>query len=509
MHKLRTFVCTVVFVGLGFTSPGSGLAQGRTPRIFESASSNGSASAHPRALRSRHVRAAAAAIAESDAIVLNLFDDTEVTARRTKLHQPRPNAFVWQGRLEGAEGGDVTLAVTDSVVAGTAFLHGRTFEISFAGGNVHEIREIDPAAYPTDDPQFELMPDTVGVTEGATSVASSDTSSQIDVMVLWTPNARAAAGGASAIQSLVNLAVANANTAYVNSQINTQLRIVYSGELAFVETPSSITGDLTKLTSTSDGNIDQVHTLRNQYGADIVTLMGAGYSSAGYCGIGYLMGSPSTSFASYAFNVVDRACAAGNLSYAHEVGHNQGLHHDPPNASGTPSYPYAYGYQDPGGAFRTVMSYGGAPRVTHFSNPLINYASRPTGASTQNNASALNGTAGTVANFRSSSTGGGGTTPAPTPTCTFSVTPTSLSFEAAGGAAQVSVSAPSGCGWSAQDSSAWVSLSTASGSGPGRSTVTVAVNTGKPRSTNITVAGVTVTISQRAPQKGGGKGRNK
>jgi hypothetical protein len=78
--------------------------------------------------------------------------------------------------------------------------------------------------------------------------------------------------------------------------------------------------------------------------------------------------------------------AAGNLSYAHEVGHNEGLHHDPANATGTPAYPYAYGYQDPGGAFRTVLSYGGAQRVPFFSSPNVSYNGLPTGTSNQNNA---------------------------------------------------------------------------------------------------------------------------
>ena len=129
------------------------------------------------------------------------------------------------------------------------------------------------------------------------------------------------------------------------------------------------------------------------------------------------MGSPSTSFASSAFNVVDQACAAGNLSLAHEFGHNQGLHHDPPSAVGygTPSYPYVYGYQDPGGAFRTVLSYGGAVRIPFLSNPSVSYGGRVTGTSTQDNARALRGTAATVSAFR-------GTTapapPPPAPTCT-------------------------------------------------------------------------------------------
>ena len=118
---------------------------------------------------------------------------------------------------------------------------------------------------------------------------------------------------------------------------------------SYVETPSSISTDLTAIRSTGDGKLDEVHTLRSQHGADIVTLIGSGYASSGYCGIGGLMTSVSTSFASSAFNVVDRTCAVGNLSYAHELGHNQGLHHDPANAGSTPSYPYAYGYRDPSG----------------------------------------------------------------------------------------------------------------------------------------------------------------
>lgn len=505
MRNPRVFVCTILFAAAaGVLSVPLAFAQGQGPRVFERASASVPARVPLRALRSRHVRAATDAIAQSDVLVLNLFDDLEVSARRTRMDRPRGNSFVWQGRVEGGYEGTATFAVTDGVVAGTVFLPTRTIEIHYGGNGVHEIREIDPHAYPTEDPGFELVPDLAATGQGGQTITSADGGTQIDVMVVWTPGARNAAGGVSAIQSLVDLAVANANATYANSLVGAQLRLVYSGEVVFTETPSNIMGDLSALTSTNDGKLDGVHTLRNQYGADIVTLLGAGYTSGGYCGIGYLMGSPSTSFASYAFNVVDRSCAAGNLSYAHEVGHNQGLHHDPANASGSPAYSYAYGYQDPGGAFRTVMSYGGAPRVTQLSNPSVLFSGRPTGTSTQNNASALNSTKATVAAFRSSSTGGGEEPPAPTPTCTFSVSPGSLSFSTSGGVAQVQVSAPSGCGWSAQDSSTWVSLSTSGGSGSGLVAVTVAQNTGKPRSASIAVAGTTVSISQKGVRGGGG-----
>ena len=62
-------------------------------------------------------------------------------------------------------------------------------------------------------------------------------------MVLWTPAARNAVGGTTdAIQSLVLAAVANANVAYANSGVHAQLRLVYSGEVNYTETPSDISG---------------------------------------------------------------------------------------------------------------------------------------------------------------------------------------------------------------------------------------------------------------------------
>ena len=427
----------------------------------------------------------------ADRIELSLFDDVQVIARRSSRSHPRSGSTVWHGRIESAEGGEVTLASVDGVLAGTITTGGRLYEIGFGGDGLHEIRESNPALFPSEEVPVTLdLASSSGSTTVTTSApVASDTAGQIDVMVVWTPAARMAAGGtAAAIQSVVDLAVANTNASYANSGIATSLRLAYSGEVNYTETAASISNDLYRLQGSDDGHLDQVHTLRNQYGADVVTLMGHGYAAAGACGIGFLMSSPSTSFADQAFNVVDQSCAGGYLSYAHEVGHNQGLHHDPANAGSTPSYAYAYGYQDPAGAFRTVMSYGGATRVQHFSNPNVAYAGRPTGTSSQNNADALNRNSAIVANFRSAST---------TSTCTYTVTPTSLAFTETGGTATVDVSTGSGCGWGTTNKATWVTVG-AGGSGPGSVTVTVAPNASGARTATVTVAGVTVSISEAA-----------
>ena len=53
--------------------------------------------------------------------------------------------------------------------------------------------------------------------------------------------------------------------------------------------------------------------------------------------------------------VTARSCAIGNLSYAHEHGHNLGFAHNPENGGGA-AYADAYGHYVSGN-YRTVMSY--------------------------------------------------------------------------------------------------------------------------------------------------------
>jgi hypothetical protein len=102
--------------------------------------------------------------------------------------------------------------------------------------------------------------------------------------------------------------------------------------------------------------------------------------------------------------VVHHGCFTGYYSFAHEIGHNQGAHHDAPNATGKALYPDAYGYQHPASAFRTIMSYdcvGGCARINHFSNANRFYQGAPTGVvGYSENADAIDRSAPTVAAFR-------------------------------------------------------------------------------------------------------------
>ena len=263
--------------------------------------------------RARAARKASLKALDAPALLLNLFDNTEVAVTRTKVERPRADRLVWHGR--GADGSQVALSLVRGALAGTGYSFGQTFDIVSDGNGLYRISELDSAAFPTDDPEFDAIPaaDAKGAGKGVTATAPAIVRRrvpQIDVMVVWTPAARNAVGGAqAAIDSLIQSAVANANLAYANSGINAQLRLVHSEEVNFTET--SIQTDLCAPDS-GDGMLDRVQSLRDQYGADIVTLWQRLRVASARLGTGSLLSTASTSFpAPWAFNVVVQSCAAG------------------------------------------------------------------------------------------------------------------------------------------------------------------------------------------------------
>jgi hypothetical protein len=425
-----------------------------------------------------------------DVVDLNLFDDVHLRAKRKGLDVTRRNGYVWKGSLLDLPG-EASIAVQDGVMTGTVFANDTVYEIRYRGNGEHEVREIIPSEFPSDDdPSADVaidVPDVPGSGASGAQVAG-DSGSQIDVMVVYTNGARASVGGTAAMQSLIDLALANANTAYANSGVTQRVRLVHTAEVTYTEAGSNT--DLNRLMTPGDGYLDNVQTMRDQYGADMVSLLGNGYA----CGLAFMMGAPSTAYEGYAFSVVDQTCAAGNLSLAHEMGHNMGLNHDPAHASGSPAFTYAYGFQQPSGLFRTVMAYpcpsGACPRLMYFSNPNVSYNSHATGTSSQNNALALNNTANTVANFRQSVSG----------SCSYTLTPTSSSVGAGSATSSFTVTSQTGCAWTASSSQSWLTITSgASGSGTGTVGYSVAANTaGTSRSATITAGGKTFTVTQAA-----------
>ena len=297
-------------------------------------------------------------------------------------------------------------------MAGNIRFDGKFYEVRPLGDGLHAIREIDQSAFPEEDCAPPIEEPSAKSTKSqviSPTSPSSDNGSLIDVLVVYTQQAANASGDISAE---IQLAVDETNQSYSNSSINPRIRLVHAAQVAYTET-GDIGTDVTRLKNPSDGYMDLVPSLRDQYHADMVVLIVE--NGGAYCGIAYAIMSPvSASFEDEAFCVVVRQCATGYYSFGHELGHLQSARHDwyvdPTNNS---PFTYNHGYVSPLNNWRTVMAYSnacsGCPRVQYWSNPNVSYGGLPMGIpegqfQAADNHKTLNNTALTVANFRTSGT---------------------------------------------------------------------------------------------------------
>jgi hypothetical protein len=367
--------------------------------------------ADPTVIRSRPVQVNLHALRTQgpQRLSLALFDGARMNLLLERQER-MPGGFVWVGRVEGLAQSLVTLSTVDDVVVGNIETgEGALYQLRYEGNAIHSLREVDPARF---------KDETHTVDEASTKEPRDlmgqqlvDTGELIDVMVVYTAAARSDEGGTAAMNALINLAVSTTNTTYANSGIHQRIRLVHAAEVDYAETKALGT-DRGRLQDPKDGFMDGVHSLRDTYKADLVSLFVS--DGDGSCGIGYILTSVSTASADRGFSVVDKNCAVGNYSFAHELGHNMGARHDrfKDNTDNSP-YPYNHGYFYAPGKWRTVMAYKdgceaagtSCRRIPYWSNPDKFYNGVPMGVpspspSAADNRQTLNNTASTVANFR-------------------------------------------------------------------------------------------------------------
>ena len=247
-------------------------------------------------------------------------------------------------------------------------------------------------------------PDTL--TSSSNSSASdpgtqSDDGTVIDVLVVYTAEALVVEGGTSAIESLIDLSISLTNSIYSNSGVDHILRLVGQQEISFSESSFSFSGFLT---AAQNGSIPGLNDLRDTVGADIVAILVQGDNSL--CGIAGLMTTVTLNFAPFAYSVTQTNCAVGNLTMAHEIGHNMSARHDRANdnTNGSP-FDFNHGFVDNTNNFRTVMGTGANTRISNFSNPNVLFGGAVTGVAegdplAADNRLTFQNTSLTVSNFR-------------------------------------------------------------------------------------------------------------
>ncbi|MCF6299730.1 MAG: hypothetical protein L3J52_01190 [Proteobacteria bacterium] len=219
----------------------------------------------------------------------------------------------------------------------------------------------------------------------------------LDMLVLWTEQARIDAGGAVGdpndtqdIDALINTAVDHANLALSNSETNTRVTKFFTAKLNGLVPDGDPFGDLTIFSE-----LTAINNLRNQVGADVVTGMLRNAVFGGdfpTCGVAYVQTHPTCSsipplppgcgvgipFDPYAYNLVAQNCAIFDDTFTHELGHLMGGNHVKSqlpagwaDAVINNGFPDAFGRILPN-IFASIMSIDfDTPRRLYFSNPDV------------------------------------------------------------------------------------------------------------------------------------------
>lgn len=343
---------------------------------------------------------------QGSALRLPVAPGVQVVAVGDRVQQRAANDISWGGAVQGTHG-YVQLVLAEGGLTGTVTVGTAQYSIESLGGGLHAVSRIDQSGFPsehtpdnpagvldTPPPPTPLSARAPAPGEGTVGIAATST---INVLVVYTASAASAAG---TISSKIQLAVDETNVSYLNSGININMVRVHTAQVTYNEAGRSFSQHVSALRSTTDGIMDNVHTLRNTYAADVVVLV---VNDSEACGIASGIGST----ASTAFAVAHYSCITGYYSFGHEVGHLQGARHDRYVDASTSPYAYGHGFIPSTKTWRTVMAYGNncsnCTRIQWWSNPLKTYPSTGQIMGTtqyEDNARVLNNTAASVAAYR-------------------------------------------------------------------------------------------------------------
>ena len=370
----------------------------------------------------RVVRIDAASVAgDTDRLQLDL-PGLSVAANRTKVEHAQAGNLIWSGSLSGAKAtrsgidplNSATLVRSAMGVTGSVRVDGTLFRIRPLPNGDHAVIQVDERAMPADHPEDayarilqEAAMKAAGPTPnakpcnprkencgggGGTPVDPGPTAT-IRVMVVATNDAIAAYGGD--MQALSQLAVAESNQGYANSNVGIDLVLASYSTTTYAT--AGMSTDLSRFRGTGDGYMDNIHGVRDGAAADVGVLVA---NDASACGLASGIGSTAAT----AFATAYWDCITGYYSFAHEIGHLQSARHDPATDPSTSPYAYGHGYREPNGAWRTVMAYDctrGCPRLNYWSNPAVLYGGVPMGTyDKSHNQRVLVGTKATIAAFR-------------------------------------------------------------------------------------------------------------
>ncbi|RMG27682.1 MAG: T9SS C-terminal target domain-containing protein [Bacteroidetes bacterium] len=338
-------------------------------------------------------------VMRSTAFTLNLPDGASFQVIKKEEEALEGKRAFYLGEVSGAAG-QVHLIRNGDMLTGHIQVEDKIYSIRPLTGGKHAIIEVDQAQFEacgTGERQLEVpqsmqsKPEDIRrqmprewLEEGEEDASRSAGNCRIRVLVAYTT----AVGAALADPlSTINLAIKLTNTGYANSGIGHRLELARAMKVNYTESSSQQT-NLNRFTNPIDGYMDNIHSERARWRADMCHLLAINGT-----GIAWVSSNFSSVFAVTNYTYIN------GYTFGHETGHNHRANHDPTAYGGSSNY---RGYGNPSGYFRTVMAYGSAcgaspcTRVNEFSGPNNYYYHAPTaswyitGNSTQNNVAAHN-----------------------------------------------------------------------------------------------------------------------
>ncbi len=322
---------------------------------------------------------------------------------RLDSHQISNHGQSWRGRIQGWSESSVVLSSAGEAIAGAIYVGTDSYVIRPAGAGVVQIQPFKTRADGCESvhapaQSLATSPPNVAPANTPPRHAIKDSAAEIDILVLYSQPAEAYAGSVEAIQAIAMASVESTNLAFSNSGVSTRLNLVAIEAADYAESGDS--GDDLDWMQASP----RVEQLREAHHADLVAMLVDLIPS---CGRAFIMNDPGPGFSDSAYSISAADCAVAGLTFAHEVGHNLGMQHNPEDTAATPdiaAYPAAFGHWH-NGRYRTVMSIGAVcftecERIPWYSNPEIIIDDRSTGIpGERDNATTIRNSAPIVANF--------------------------------------------------------------------------------------------------------------
>jgi peptidyl-Asp metalloendopeptidase len=380
---------------------------------------------------------------ETARITFPLPDGSSIFLVRTEARRSPVGGYVWSGKVEGDDKSIATLSVLNDTLVGDVVVSGLgMYRIEQIGDGIQVVFELGQDLFQQEsEPIYVTQPS--NRTTGRPIEERCD-ERVVEMLVVYTEAAckEAFIGDESEectdedqdiIRSRIQQAEADTNAIFQNSLASPRVSIVHVALAAgYVEADSLLevlqhiwVRELTsaEILAGKKAPLQAVHDMRNQHGADVVTLITRRtdeYPQDQACGRSFLLTVKEAWFEENAFTVVPFDCITSNFSFAHELGHVMGADHDPRGFTQPSRLPgnRAHVNASPSGntvPWRTVMAednhdcaqvdpVNGCKRLPYFSNPdpRLKHHGEQMGTNSENNSRVVSSTVDTVSQYRPS-----------------------------------------------------------------------------------------------------------